>query len=68
MAASTDDEPTYDSCKKNTRYTNPLDIETGTTLCLRGPNVIASIVVREVKRDSGTYAAINLVIWRGASA
>ncbi|MFD6350439.1 hypothetical protein [Nocardia tengchongensis] len=68
MAAAANDEPTYDSCKKNTRYASPLDVAAGTALCFHGQNVIASIVIREVKHDSGTYAAIDLVIWRGASA
>lgn len=68
MAVATDGEPTYDSCKKNTRYASPLDVATGTTLCFRGQNSIASIVIREIKRDSGKYAAIDLVIWRGPSA
>ncbi|MFJ9369357.1 hypothetical protein ACIRRA_33730 [Nocardia sp. NPDC101769] len=68
MAVATDDEPTYDSCKKNTRYASPLNVATGTTLCFHGHSVIASIAIREIKRDSGTYAAIDLVIWRGASA
>lgn len=68
MAVATEDMPTYDSCKKNTRYANPLDVATGTTFCLHGKNVIASIAIREIKRDSGKYAVIDLVIWRGASA